>query len=131
MQLAADAALIAGMYARINIAFRQDPNLGVREIIAAEYPETTVDVDFARCVNALAPRAKTLPKGMVLEFTPKMQTMAPALNYQVTTVQGKKVQPRGRVYSTVVSIAGTGIRPGDRDRHQVVLDGKAYQFSSC
>jgi hypothetical protein len=130
-QLAADAALIAGMYARINVAFRQDPNRGVREIVAAEYPDTTDDVDFTRCVHAIAPRAKVLPAGMILEFTPKMQTMAPDPGYQVTTLKGKQIRPRGRVYSTVVVIAGNGIRPGEHDRHQVVLDGKVYQFSSC
>jgi hypothetical protein len=92
----------------------------VREIIAAEYPETKEDVDFARCVNAIAPRAKTRPKGMNLEFTPKMQTMTPDPGYQVTTLKGKRIHPRGRVYSTVLAVAGNVIRPGNHDRHQVI-----------
>jgi hypothetical protein len=130
-ELAADSALIAGMYAQINRDFRQDPNLGVRAVIAAQYPEAAGDVDYARCVNAISPRAKTLPRGTVISFVPDLATMTPDPSFRVVTRAGKQLQPKGRIYSTVVAIAGTGVRPGNHDRHQVVLDGKVYQFSSC
>ena len=42
----------------------------------------------------------------------------------------KGLQPQGRIYVTDVTITYGG-KPRVHQRHQVILDGKAYQFSAC
>ncbi|HET7474568.1 MAG TPA: hypothetical protein VFJ97_00920 [Dermatophilaceae bacterium] len=128
---AADRKLIAAMYARINAAFRKDPNAGVRAVIAAQYPGAASEVDFARCVNAIRPGAKELPKGVAISFTPNIKTTVLEPGYTITLRRGGLLHPEGRIYSTMVAISGTGIRAANHQRHQVVRNGTAYQFSSC
>jgi hypothetical protein len=127
---AADARLILTMYDNINRAFQRNPDDGVRAIIAAQDPEDRVDVDFARCVNAIIPGAKTLPASKKLRFVPNIATMTPDSGYVLTSNRVTGLHPKGRVYVTDVTIT-EGKRPVVRARHQVVLDGKAYQFSQC
>lgn len=127
---AQDADLILTMYADITEAFQRKPDDGVRAIIAAQYPGDSADVDFARCVNALAPGAKTLPSSKKLRFAPKIATMAAEPGYTVTSGRVKKLHPKGRIYVTEVTIT-EGTKQSVHERHQVILNGKAYQFSAC
>jgi len=128
---AADAVLIKGMYDTINRAFRRNPDDGVRALIAAQDPEDRADVDFARCVSAIQPGAKALPPNKWLSFTPRLTTMLPDSGYTVTSDRVKGLHPSGRIYLMEVAINGNGVRPTVRERHQVVVGGKAYQFSAC
>ena len=130
-QQAADRFLIQVMYDKINNAFARDPNQGLRAVIASQYPDDREDVDLTRCARALVPGATSLPPHFDLSFTPHWDSMEPDPGYQVTTFSGRQIQPRGRIYATLVGIAGNGVRPGDHQRHEVVLDGQAYQFTSC
>ena len=127
---AADGALILAMYNDINRAFQRNPDEGVRAIIAAQYPEDRADVDFARCINAIVPGAKTLPPSKKLRFVPNIATMTPDSAYTLTSDRVKGLHPKGRIYVTGVTITQGG-RSAVRERHQVVLDGKAYQVSKC
>ena len=127
---AADADLILTMYSDITSAFQSKPDDGVRAIIAAQYPGDRADVDFARCVSALLPGAKTLPSSKKVHFFPNILTMTPDSGYTLTSYRVKGLHPKGRIYVTDVTITDGG-RPTVRKRHQVVLDGKAYQFSIC
>lgn len=45
--------------------------------------------------------------------------------YPLTSDRVIGLHPSGRIYST------DGGRPRVHERHQVVLDGKAYQLSAC
>ena len=127
---AADAALILTMYDGISRAFQRNPDAGVRALIAAQDPQDLADVSFARCVGAILPGATTLPRSKRVHFSPNIRTMAPDPGYTVTSARVSGVHPRGRIYQTAVTISDGG-RPTVRERHQVVLDGKAYQFTSC
>ena len=102
----------------------------MRPIIAVQYPDDLADVDFARCVNAIVPGAKTLPPSKKLLFVPKIASMMPDPGYTLTSDRVTGLHPKGRIYVTEVTIT-EGSRPTVRERHQVVLDGKAYQFSTC
>jgi len=127
---ATDADLILTMYSDITSAFQRKPDDGVRALIAAQYPGDRADVDFARCVSALLPGAKTLPSSKKVHFDPNILTMTPDSGYKLTSYRVKGLHPKGRIYVTDVMITDGG-RPTVRQRHQVVLDGKAYQFSTC
>ncbi len=127
---AADAELVLAMYDEINVAFQREPNAGVRAIIDYQYPGDLVDVDFERCVKAIAPGATTLPMDKRLTFKPNIATMTPDPGYVVTSNRVTGLKPEGRIYVTDVMITDGG-RPTLHERHQVVLDGKAYQFSAC
>lgn len=118
------------MYTNINRAFRIDPNTGVRTLIATQYPADRADVDFARCVNALAPHAKSLPRSLVLHFDPNLAKTTLDPTYTLTSGRVSNLHPEGRIYETQVTIT-LGTQKSVHSRHQVVLDGNAYQFSSC
>jgi hypothetical protein len=126
----ADAVLIQTMYDAINKAFRTSPDDGVRAIIAAQYPEDSADVGFAQCVNAISPGAKTLPASERLAFVPNIATMTSDPGYTVNSQRVKGLHPKGRIYATKVTIF-QGTSTTVNERHQVVLNGKAYQFSTC
>ena len=53
----ADAELIITMYDDISRAFQRNPDDGVRAIIAAQDPQDRLDVDLARCIDAVLPGA--------------------------------------------------------------------------
>ena len=127
---ATDADLILTMYGDITSAFLRNPDDGVRALIAAQYPGDRADVNFARCVSVLLPGAKTLPSSKKVHFVPNIRTMTPDSGYTLTSYRVKGLHPKGRIYVTDVTITDGG-RPTVRQRHQVVLDGKAYQFSTC
>ncbi|MEO7119385.1 MAG: hypothetical protein ABIZ34_10480 [Candidatus Limnocylindrales bacterium] len=127
---AADAALILTMYAEINRAFQRNPDDGVRAIVAAQYPADSADVDFDRCVNTFLPGAKTLPPTKKFHFRPNVATMRLDAGYTVTSNYVTGLHPKGRIYATDVTINDGG-RPSVHERHQTILDGRAYQFSSC
>jgi hypothetical protein len=129
-QLATDEDAVLTMYADITQAFVHDPNAGVRALIAAQYPEDMADVSFARCVNALVPGAKTLPATKRVTFSPKITTMSLDPGYTVTSFRVKDLHPKGRIYVTDVLISDGG-KPTVHQRHQVIVNGKAYQFSIC
>ncbi len=126
----ADADLILLMYGAINDAFQANADDGVRAMIATQYPGDLVDVDFARCVNAIVPGATTLPPDKRLHFVPNIATMTLDPGYTVTSDHVKALQPTGRVYVTDVEINDGG-KPAVHSRHQVIMGGQAYQFSSC
>ena len=127
---AADAQLVLTMYANINQTFQRNADDGVRAIIASQYPGDRADVDFARCVNAILPGAKTLPRSKRVHFLPNIPTMSPDPTYTVTSYRVKALHPQGRIYVTDVTITD-GSKPTVHRRHQVILDGVAYQFSTC
>jgi hypothetical protein len=127
---AADAELIVSMYADINEAFQSKPDDGIRALVASQYPADSADVDFARCINAIVPGATTLPASKKLHFVPNILTMTADTTYTVTSDRVKGLHPKGRVYVTDVEINDGG-KPTTHERHQAVLNGKAYQFSSC
>jgi hypothetical protein len=129
-QKAADVALILTMYHDINQAFQYKPDDGIRAVIAAQYPGDRADVDFARCLNAIAPGAKTLPSSKRIHMVPNVLTTTLDSGYTLTSNRVKGLHPRGRIYVTDVTITDGG-KPRVHQRHQVVLDGTAYQFSSC
>ena len=56
------------MYENINRAFKINPNAGLRALIATQYPGDRADVDFARCVGAIAPGEKSLPPVDIASF---------------------------------------------------------------
>ena len=126
----ADAKLIITMYDDISRAFQRNPDDGVRAIIAAQDPQDRLDVDLARCIDAIMPGAKTLPRTKKVHFVPNVATMALDPGYTLTSGRVTGLHPRGRIYATDVTITDGG-RPRVHERHQVVLDGKAYQFSAC
>ncbi len=126
----ADADLILTMYDDINTAFQANPDDGVRAIIASQYPDDLADVDFARCVAAIEPGATTLPPTKKLHFDPNITTMSPDPEYTVTSDRVKNLHPQGRIYTTDIAI-NDGTKPTVRQRHQVILNGRAYQFSAC
>ena len=101
-----------------------------RAIIAAQDPQDRLDVDLARCIDAIMPGAKTLPGTKKVHFVPNVATMALDPGYTLTSDRVIGLHPRGRIYATDVTITDGG-RPRVHERHQVVLDGKAYQFSAC
>lgn len=101
---AADAALILTMYDGITRAFQRNPDDGVRAIIAVQYPDDLADVDFARCVNAIVPGAKTLPPSKKLLFVPKIASMMPDPGYTLTSDRVTGLHPKGRIYVTEVTI---------------------------
>jgi len=129
-QKAADVALILTMYQDFNQAFQRKPDDGIRAVIAAQYPEDRADVDFARCINAIVPGAKTLPYSKRIHMVPNVLTTTLDSGYTLTSNRVKGLHPRGRIYVTDVTITDGG-KPRVHQRHQVVLDGKAYQFSTC
>jgi hypothetical protein len=136
----ADAALILTMYADINSAFAQSPSAGVAALIATQYPGDLADVDPVRCLSALAvatsatpsPGATTAAKPTLrrMTYTPRIATMAADPTFELTSTRVKGLHPRGRVYVTDIVMTDGG-KPTIRSRHQVVLDGRAYQFTSC
>jgi hypothetical protein len=125
-----DADLILTMYDDINTAFQANPDDGVRAIIASQYPDDLADVDFARCVAAIAPGATTLPPTKKLHFDPNITTMSLDPEYTVTSDHVKNLHPQGRIYATDIAI-NDGTKPTVHQRHQVILNGRAYQFSAC
>ncbi|MCW2598305.1 MAG: hypothetical protein JWM02_134 [Frankiales bacterium] len=127
---AADAALIASMYSTITRAFALTPDDGVRAVVAAQYPGDRRAVSFARCVNAILPGAKTLPSSKRFDFVPNLATMTPDPGYTLPSRGVSILRPKGRIYVTDVTTIAGG-RSTVHQRHQVVRDGKAYQFSSC
>jgi len=127
---AADSALILTMYDTINRAFQRTADDGVRAIIAAQDRQDRGDVDFARCVSAILPGATTLPPSKKFHFTPNIATMQPDPGYSLTSNRVKGLHPQGRIYVTDVTITDGGT-PRVSPRHQVILNGKAYQFSAC
>lgn len=127
---AADATLILTMYDNITRTFQRNADDGVRAIIAAQYPGDLADVDFARCINAILPGAKTLPPSKKLHFVPNILTMTLDPGYTLTSDRVKGLHPKGRIYVTDVTITD-GSKPAVHQRHQVIVDGRAYQFSSC
>lgn len=127
---AADAELVLSMYSNINDTFQRNADDGVRALIASQYPGDRADVDFARCVNAILPGAKTLPRSKRVHYVPNILTMTPDPKYAVTSNRVKGLHPQGRIYVTDVTITD-GSKPRVHQRHQVILDGKAYQFSTC
>lgn len=127
---AADARLILTMYADITRAFQANPDGGVRTIVAFQDPQDRADVNFSRCVSAILPGAKTLPASKRFHFLPNITTMKPDPGYTLTSGRVKGLHPKGRIYLTDVLIDGGG-KPTVHQRHQVVLGGKAYQFSAC
>lgn len=129
-QKAADVGLILTMYGDINQAFQRKPDDGIRAIIAAQYPGDRADVDLARCINAIVPGAKTLPPSKRVHMVPNVLTTTLDSGYTLTSDRVKGLHPRGRIYVTDVTITDGG-KPTVHQRHQVVLDGKAYQFSTC
>jgi hypothetical protein len=128
--LAADSALILAMYDTINRAFQRKPDDGVGAIIAAQDPEDRADVDLRRCVSLLSAGGKTLPVSRKYHFTPNIATTQLDAGYTVTSSHVRGLHPKGRIYVTDVTITDGG-KPRVSSRHQVILDGKAYQFSSC
>ena len=126
----ADANLILTMYDDINTAFQTNPDDGVRAMIAYQYPDDLADVDFARCVAAIEPGATTLPPTKKLHFNPNITTMSPDPGYTLTSDRVKGLHPQGRIYVTDIAI-NDGSKPVVHQRHQVILNGKAYQFSAC
>lgn len=129
-QKVADVALILTMYHDINQAFQHKPDDGIRAVIASQYPEDRADVDFTRCLNTIAPGAKTLPSSKRIHMVPNVLTTTLDPGYTLTSNRVKGLHPRGRIYVTDVTMTDGG-RPTVHQRHQVVLDGKAYQFSTC
>ncbi len=127
---ASDIALIVAMYNRISEAFRRNPDDGVRAIIATQYPGDRADVGFARCINAVSPGAKSLPRSASLRFVPNIASVMPDPGYTVTSDHVHDLRPSGRIYTTEVTIT-QGERSTVHERHQVVRDGRAYQFSTC
>ncbi len=127
---AGDVALIFAMYRKVSQAFRRNPDDGVREVIATQYPGDRADVGFARCINAIAPGAKTVPRSMSVSFAPKAKSTTPDPGYTVNSAHAHNLHPAGRIYTTEVTITQSG-RASVHIRHQVVLNGKAYQFSAC
>jgi hypothetical protein len=127
---AADAALILTMYDTISTAFQRNPDDGVRAIIDTQYPADIKDVDFARCVAAISPGAKTLPRDRRMHFAPQLSTVTADAGYTVNSDRVKGLRPQGRIYETDVVISD-GKKPTVRSRHQVIFQGRAYQFSSC
>ncbi len=125
-----DVALIFAMYRRVSHAFHRNPDEGVRAVIATQYPGDRADVGFARCVNAIAPGAKTVPRSKSVTFVPKAKTTTPDPGYTVNSAHVHNLHLAGRVYTTEVTITQSG-RASVHLRHQVVLNGKAYQFSAC
>jgi hypothetical protein len=65
-----------------------------------------------------------------MTYTPRILTLAADPTFQLTSNRVTGLHPRGRVYVTDIVITDGG-RPTIRARHQVVLDGRAYQFTSC
>ena len=126
----ADAKLIITMYDDISRAFQRNPDDGVRAIIAAQDPQDRLDVDLARCIDAIMPGAKTLPRTKKVHFVPNVATITLDPGYTLTSDRVAGLHPRGRIYATDVTITDGG-RPRVHERHQVVVDGKAYQFSAC
>jgi hypothetical protein len=129
-QKTADVALILTMYHDINEAFQRKPDDGIRAVIAAQYPEVRADVDFARCLNAIAPGAKTLPPTKRIHMVPNVLTTTLDSGYTLTSNRVKGLHPKGRIYVTDVTMTDGG-RPTVHQRHQVIFGGKAYQFSTC
>lgn len=127
---AADAALVLDMYARITQAFSRNADDGVRALIASQYPGDLADVAFARCVDAILPGAKTLPRTKRMHFAPNILTMAPDPAYTLSSARVPHLHPRGRIYLTDVMVSDGG-KPTVRERHQVVLNNRAYQFTAC
>lgn len=127
---AADAELIVAMYDNINQAFQRKADDGVRAVIAAQYPGDLADVSFARCVGAILPGATTLPSTKRMHYTPNVLTTSLDTGYTVNSGRVKGLHPQGRIYVTDVTITDGG-KPSVHQRHQVILDGKAYQFSTC
>jgi hypothetical protein len=156
-----DAALILTMYADVNAAFARSPSAGVAALIATQYPGDLADVDPVRCMAALstataatpspstsrsrqptkaarsaAPKASATapttsgPMHKRMTYTPRILTLAADPTFQLTSDRVRDLHPRGRVYVTDIVITDGG-RPTIRTRHQVVLDGRAYQFTSC
>lgn len=127
---AQDIALITAMYENINRAFKINPNAGLRALIATQYPGDRADVDFARCVGAIAPGEKSLPPSTSLRFVPNTTKATADPSYTVTSARVHNLHPQGRIYETEVTIT-LGAQTSVHARHQVILGGKAYQFSSC
>ena len=127
---AADVALIVAMYDTINRAFHRNPDDGVRAIIAAQYPGDLADVGFARCISAIVPGATTLPRSKALRFVAKVSSITPDPGYTLTSSRVRGLHPKGRIYMTQMTIT-QGRRTSVRVRHQVIRNGKAYQFSQC
>ena len=118
------------MYQDINRAFRINPNAGLRALIATQYPGDRADVDFARCVGAIAPGGTSLPPSTLLRFVPNTTKATADPTYIVTSSRVHNLRPKGRIYETEVTIS-LDAQTSVHARHQVILDGKAYQFSSC
>jgi hypothetical protein len=127
---AADTRLIVAMYTNINRAFTVEPNAGLRALLATQYPGDRSDVSFGRCVNVLAPHAKVLPRTTTVRFQPRVTTITADPSYTVTSGRVQNLHPKGRIYETLITIS-VGRQVSVHSRHQVILDGKAYQFSAC
>jgi len=56
--------------------------------------------------------------------------MTPDPKYTLTSYRVKGLHPQGRIYVTDVPITD-GSKPIVHQRHQVILDGKACQFTTC
>ena len=56
--------------------------------------------------------------------------MTPDPGYPLTSDRVTGLHPRGRIDATDVTITDGG-RPRVHERHQVVLDSRASQFSAC
>jgi hypothetical protein len=126
----ADTQLILAMYDTINQAFQRSPDDGVRALIAAQDPEDSADVTFARCVNSILPGATTLPRSKTYHFDPNIATTESDSGYTVSSPFVKNLHPKGRIYVTDVTVSDGG-KPIVRPRRQVIVNGKAYQFSTC
>jgi hypothetical protein len=83
-----------------------------------------------RCRRAVEPGATTLPPTKKLHFNPNIATISPAPGYTLTSDRVKGLHPQGRIYATDIAI-NDGTKPIVHQRHQVILDGRAYQFSAC
>ena len=78
----------------------------------------------------LLPGAKTPPSSKKIHYVPNILTMTPDPKYTLTSYRVKGLHPQGRIYVTDVTITD-GSKPIVHQRHQVILDGNAYQFTTC
>jgi len=83
------------MYQDINQAFQYKPDDGIRAVIAAQYPGDRADVDFARCLNAIVPGAKTLPSSKRIHMVPNVLTTTLDSGYTLTSNRVKRSPPEG------------------------------------
>ena len=134
---AADARLIGVLYALHNSAWESGPEAGCDAVIASAYPPMRAASDYkltrADCLAATF-KGGPAPDGYQEIEVPDLSTLESASGWTIPvgSLRGRTIE--GRIYvlalRTTIGVKGAPPQQFVENVHIVVVDGKAYDFTT-